>query len=42
MLNIFLVFLVTLDGCKYSENKPHFRASVATKLFLRLGTYWEN
>lgn len=42
MLNIFLVFLATLDTCKYSEYKPYFRASTATKLILYLGTYWEN
>ena len=39
MLNIFLVFVVTLDGCKYSENKAYFIVSTAIKLFLCLGTY---
>ena len=42
MLNISRVFAVTLDACKYSEKKPYFRASTATKLFLCLGTYWGN
>lgn len=39
MLNIFRVFTVTLDTCKYSENEAYFRAPAAIKLFLCLGTY---
>lgn len=42
MLNISRVFPATLDTCKYSENKPCFIVSAATKLFLCQGTYREN
>lgn len=41
MLNIFLCFLVTLDTCKYSENKAYFSASTVIKLFLYLGDVLE-